>query len=407
MSFILAFLYFCTAHADSGMQQISFSLPVDVIGGQQISLDGRIDRPIGEGKWPVLIMSPGSGPSDVDFIMDRPNVSQEDCEKWQGEFIPPSKCRWRFYEMTAKNLAQQGIAVIRLGKRGVNLDANRNPLPPNMAIHGTSTLSKRVEDLEKLIAYLDNYPELDLSQLYLYGFSEGTVISTLMAKKYPAKIKGLVLVGAVLDYLENIFHFQTVGVQWSQLLAQADLDKNARITRDEFNVEKLRKPNYLNLGAPSFGERIRNYEMMGINIDFDYFDRNHDGFMDQSELESRLNEDIWLPSLAALKNNDREGFRKYDPDAGVNSFEQVKEWYSSGRMADFLLELNIPISIFIGSHDLNTPPSQLDWFIPLVKARNRQEYIYTELADDAHNGPNLTAAAARRISVLGWGRFGH
>ena len=75
-----------------------------------------------------------------------------------------------------------------------------------------------------------------------------------------------------------------------------------------------------------------------------------------------------------------------------------------GRTGDELLELNVPVSIFFGKRDLNTPPFQLDWFLPLVKERGKRDLFHTELADDAHNGPNLTAAAAKRIQELGWGR---
>lgn len=400
---LLAFCFSFFAHAE--LMQTSFNLPVDTLDGDPIVLDGRIDRPATPGPWPVVIMSLGSGPSDVDLIMNVPGVPPDVCRNHEGEVVAPQMmCRWRFWEMTAQTLAKQGIAVVRIGKRGVRLAKNGNPRPPNMKQHGTGTVSKRVADVEKLVAYLrETQPELNMDGYYLYGASEGSVISTVYATKHPSEVKGMVFIGAVLDGLEEIFHFQAVTIQWTQLLKQADANKDGTIEKKEFDLTALIQSSGF-MGEPIFSHRIKNYLSLGAKISFEYFDQDSDGTLEKDELLKRLDEDLWEPSLKAIKTGDRELFAKVDPDAGVNSFEQVKEWFEMEDTGKLLLTLDIPTSIFFGTRDINTPPAQLDWFLPLAKSLGKDRLFYTELAEDGHAGPNLTAAAAKRIEALGWGR---
>jgi pimeloyl-ACP methyl ester carboxylesterase len=381
-----------------------FDLSVDTFNGTDLVLDGRIDLPDNPNGAPVLFIQEGSGPADADFsflIPLSPHLSTERCKTF-GDVVR-DQCRVRFDKyVSQQKIVPRGMAVVRVGKRGVRMDQSDQPLPINLDQHKTSTLSNRLGDLEKLVAFISQkYPQLNTNAIFLWGVSEGTVISTMYATAHPADVAGMILIAAVLDDLRWIDHFQNVDVIWRQLLKVADLDHDGKISRAEFIPENLtKKPDPTNWIAPTFAEALDNLKFLNVDPTFGFFDLNKDGFIEESELREQLETYYWRPKVSAVDANDLAGFALL-PDNVDFSLVQYRQYFSYGRNGDFILQLKMPIAIFIGNGDLNCPAVQLEWLNPLVQQSGKTN-VTTHVENDYHYGHHLAMAAIAKMSALGW-----
>jgi pimeloyl-ACP methyl ester carboxylesterase len=383
-----------------------FDLTVDTFNSTDIVLDGRIDLPDNPNGAPVLFIQEGSGPADADFsflIALSTHLPSERCKTF-GDVVG-GQCRVRFDKyVSQRKIVPRGMAVVRIGKRGVRMDERDQPLPIDVDQHKTSTLSNRLGDLEKLVAFIrQKYPQLNTRAIFLWGVSEGSIVSTMYATAHPANVAGMILIGAVLDDLRWINHFQNVDAIWNQLLKVADLDHDGKISHAEFIPENLtKKPDPINWIAPTFAEALDNLKFLKVDPTFDFFDLNKNGFIEESEFREQLEMYYWRPKVSAVDANDLAAFALL-PDSVDFSLIQYRQYFSYGRNGDFILQLKMPIAIFIGNRDLNCPAVQFDWFNPLIQQFGKTN-ITTHIENDYHYGNQLATAAIAKMMALGWTR---
>jgi pimeloyl-ACP methyl ester carboxylesterase len=389
----------------------SFDLEVE----PGLSLQAKLDLPSGPapvGGWPLIVMLEGSGAIDVDFTSVVPPTKPEDCvgagpdgKRPDGSDVP---C-YKIDQLYATQVASLGMAVARLGKRGVTVDA-KNPfvVRKDMAVHGTGTLSKRTADAEVLLKRLARDRRLASERFYFWGISEGTLVSTLFASQHPERVGGLVLVGPVLETTRDVFRFQSVTLQFDQLLAVADADEDRRVSRKEYEGANLfANPRDYSWSDPVFRDVLQTYAHLGRPATFDTFDVDHDGSLDRLELDTVLDRDLWNPLLDAVARGDAATAAEYDSG---NSLAQLREQLALPSIAPKLFALDVPIRIVVGERDLNTPASQLDWFLPAAAAASRsniQAYVVPNEqssfgAQGHHYGPGHVARVIADIRELGW-----
>ena len=139
------------------------SIPIEATG-PLAPLKGTLVRPAGDG--PVVILIPGSGPTDRDGNS-------------------PLGVRASTYRLLAEGLAQRGIATLRIDKRGM-FDSRRAVADGNDV-----TLPEYATDLRAWIRVVR--ARTGVSCVWLLGHSEGGLVALLTAQD-TADVCGLILV---------------------------------------------------------------------------------------------------------------------------------------------------------------------------------------------------------------------
>lgn len=126
------------------------------------TLHGTIDLPAGPGPWPVVLIHPGSGPTDRDG-----NSRLSAALQYTNDSL----------KLLGRGLAAKGIAALRIDKRGVGAS--------KLAVLKERDL--RVEtygdDAAAWLALLRK--DLRFNRIGIIGHSEGTLIGLLAAKQQP------------------------------------------------------------------------------------------------------------------------------------------------------------------------------------------------------------------------------
>ncbi|WP_158563348.1 alpha/beta fold hydrolase [Chitinophaga silvatica] len=146
---------------------------VTIAGGK---LYGSLSLPTGIKKCPVVLILPGSGPTDKDG---------------DSKLLLPEYNH--AYQFLAKALAEKGIASLRFDKRGIG--ANKSFTDP-----AQSTLDNYDKDAITWLKYLKQNSRF--SDVYIMGHSEGGVIAIDAALAEP--VKKVVLLSTPAESLENL-----------------------------------------------------------------------------------------------------------------------------------------------------------------------------------------------------------
>lgn len=203
-----------------------------------IKLSGTLTRPIGEGKFPVVVLISGSGPQD------------RDCT------ILKHKSFW----VLADYLTRNGIAVLRFDDRGVGQSEGD---------FATATSADFATDVEAGVAFLREHDNIDINKIGLIGHSEGGLIAPLIASKnkkidFIVSLAGPADSGAklLLQQNEDLLRSQKVGEPLiesyleicSKLFKTVIKDKKSKKKAADFkkaiqsDLDKMEKVDKINLG---------------------------------------------------------------------------------------------------------------------------------------------------------------
>jgi pimeloyl-ACP methyl ester carboxylesterase len=154
---LLLVFTFCFKYAVFGQQLLNDSLLKETeirVDTGSFSLFGTLMVPDVKQKIPVVLIIPGSGPTDRNG--NNPFGLSTDT-----------------YKLLAKNLAQNGIASLRFDKRGVAKST------PALAAENLLTFGTYVSDAGKWYRLLKEDPRF--SRIIVLGHSEGALIGTMTA----------------------------------------------------------------------------------------------------------------------------------------------------------------------------------------------------------------------------------
>ncbi len=168
------------------------SAPLPRLVGEAIELNtdsgtlyGTIDLPAGNGPWPIVLIHPGSGPTDRD------GNSRLSTQTLSNDSL----------KLLGRGLASRGIAALRIDKRGV-------------AASGKAVLKERdlrvetyVDDAAAWIALLRRDPRF--GKFGIIGHSEGTLIGLMAAKK--EKVDAIVCLCGLARPLQDVLRVQLKG----------------------------------------------------------------------------------------------------------------------------------------------------------------------------------------------------
>lgn len=149
------------------------------VQGDAGKLAGTLCLPAKDGRFPMLLMVNGSGPLDRDSNM------------------PPY--RFDVFNTLARHLAERGIASFRYDKRGIG-DSEGN--------YKTTSHYELVADASACFKALCQHSNTDPAQVYVLGYSEGSIIVPQMVLQCTEPVAGLILLTPFIEQGEALLRRQ-------------------------------------------------------------------------------------------------------------------------------------------------------------------------------------------------------
>ncbi|MEZ6102108.1 MAG: alpha/beta fold hydrolase [Pirellulaceae bacterium] len=245
--------------------------------------------------------------------------------------------RFKFYDMIGDELVRRGLGCFTFNRRGVEIGEQ----PPNFDTVDREKFRKgvpsvEVNDIGTMIATLRKRPELSNARFVLLGFSEGTMVASLVAERKENDIAALMLVGYAHENLYDIIKWQFSGESsMRNLRPPFDANQDDDISREEFESSE---------DVPTaWREKV----LQGVS--FDSLDRNSDGVLTVEDYRILL-----APHYKMLL----EKIEANDADWVWDNFFRVSiEWLNEHFQLEpnkvRLLRLDMPIHVFHGKRDAN------------------------------------------------------
>lgn len=163
--------------------------------------------PTGDGPWPTVILFSGTGPADMDASYSA-GVGQ------------PTSAN---FKQIAEAFGEAGIAVLRFNKRGVLAYGEYDYEQLQQTI-----VNQRIIDAEAVITTTKAQPEVDASQLFLYGWSEGGIVATYAAHNHP-EVAGVLLQAPLNLSLGEALVYQYLNIGLPYLQEVIDQDEDGKL----------------------------------------------------------------------------------------------------------------------------------------------------------------------------------
>jgi dienelactone hydrolase len=150
---------------------------------------GLLSYPANAGPSPTVILIHGNAPGDLDYNLYGPD----------GALLS------HMFKDIADYFTPRGIAVLRYNQRyvrsGTDIDLEKYFQTPRQQF---------LADAEQVLAAAERNPHVDRSRIYIYGYSEGTVVAANLVARHP-EVAGLIMQG-------------TLGVSWPAAVRYQYLD---------------------------------------------------------------------------------------------------------------------------------------------------------------------------------------
>lgn len=128
------------------------------------------------GRLPTVILVHGGGPKDTEHTIADPAT---------GQVISTN------FKTIADSFSANGLAVLRFNKRYVTDAAT-----VDNSKFAQLTLADQLSDVEAVLQAAKANPRVDASRIFVYAWSEGTLIAAALAAKHP-ELVGVILQGAI------------------------------------------------------------------------------------------------------------------------------------------------------------------------------------------------------------------
>lgn len=283
-----------------------------------VTLTGKLDLPAGEEPVEKLVL-----------FINGSGANTYDNRRQSGDLT------FNYFDLFAQQLGARGVGFFRWSTRG----AAPGDTPPmftdlDLETFRTYLPATSVSDAGAWIAQLRQEPRLRDAELYLLGWSEGTIIAPLVARAWPEEVDGLLLAGYCNDRMDEIFDWQQTGGASMVFYRQYfDADGDGRVSPAEFAGDPYGVVESV-LGGASFAE-----------IDLD-----GDGFLTAADFAAMLAPGREAFLSAVERGDDAWLLANY----GVSL---TSGWFRAHRALrpnrEVLPELDLPIAIFHGTGDAN------------------------------------------------------
>lgn len=281
-------------------------------------LDALLSTPDDNHKKLVLFVN-GSGPYTYNTKRQKPDGSI-----------------FNYFDLFANEFTNRGIAFCRYSTRGVT-DGETSPYYTTIdeEAYASYLPHNSTGDLNSIITFLRENGYKD-KEIYLLGWSEGTIIAPLAISKYSIDVEGLLLAGYCNETLYNALIWQLSGnselVQYRSLF---DYDKKGYVSKKDFEEDR---------------NKVRS--TLFSNISFEQLDINCDNKLTEADFAPKTKKHL-DEVINAIKFNDDEWLAQ---NRGIKlTSAWFKEHFLLEPNKSTLLKLELPIHIFSGEYDALTP----------------------------------------------------
>jgi dienelactone hydrolase len=175
--------YAAPSAADAATQDLTFNFG-------DFQSPGILAYPAGGGRYPTVILLHGNLPGDADYNAISP---------LDGQTLLS-----HIFKDIAGYLVPRGFAVLRYNQHYVtsatNVDAQK---------YYTTPRQQFLKDAETVLAAAETNPHVDPRHIYIYGFSEGSVIGANLVAAHP-EVAGLIMQGMLGESWAETFRYQAV-----------------------------------------------------------------------------------------------------------------------------------------------------------------------------------------------------
>jgi uncharacterized protein len=244
---------------------------------------------------------------------------------------------FNYYDLYREKLPEMDVAFFSYEGRGIRMgDAPPRYEQIDWEIYNTSTLENKVRDILTAVDIVQKQKGIDPAKVFLMGASEGTLLAAEAAARAPDKVKGGLILYAILSTtLKDMLKYQGADGPFLVLSRLFDTDKDGRISRLEFETDAG-----------------KNRQRVLPNVMFETLDPDKDGFFTGEDYRT-----LRKPYLDAIEANNFEVI--YAQLKGTAAVSLPRNWledhFAHPSMWTFLSPLTIPVGFFHGSADNLTP----------------------------------------------------
>ncbi|MCH2023602.1 MAG: alpha/beta fold hydrolase [Saprospiraceae bacterium] len=313
--FIYIFLFFLVSHSLIAQEIINFRLQ----DGEMIKGKLSLPKPSDSISHIVLYIH-GTGPNT--YLNKRGNNNQN----------------FNYYDMFANEFNKAGIGFLSYNRRGVTM-SETPPMYDQVDSVKFLKYSPHAEakDVEAIIRQLKKYRNLQKTKIILLGWSEGTIIASMIAERKIIDIDALILCGYVNENLFDVIKWQLNGGSSMINVCQCfDTDDNKYVDRSEYESK----------------ETVATYcrEKLFGGADFSLLDKSPDSILDARDFKIQT-ESYYNMLMEKTKEGDNNWIWN-------NYFRITSQWLKQHFVLEAnktrMLRLEIPIYIFHGTNDANT-----------------------------------------------------
>lgn len=246
---------------------------------------------------------------------------------------------FNYFDFFAQEFNKQGIAFFTYNRRGVYTGSK----PPYYDSIDSEKYKKYLpsiesDDLARAINQLKKDKRFRKTKFILLGWSEGTIIATLIADQKKAQVDAIVLAGYCNDNMIDIIKWQLSGAPSFKIhCTYFDANDNEIITKSEYESEEERPSKY----------RVNAFK----NTPFETLDVDKDSVLTSNDFMI-----MFYPRLSQVVS----AYEKGDDDWIWNNYFRVRtQWIREHNELEpnkvRMLRLKMPIVILQGDLDANTP----------------------------------------------------
>jgi acetyl esterase/lipase len=239
---------------------------------------------------------------------------------------------FNYYHLYREKLAEMNVAFFSYEGRGIRMgDALPRYEQIDWDVYNTSTLENKVRDALTAVDVVRAQKGIDPEKIFLLGTSEGTLLAAEAASRAPDKVKGGLILYAVLSTTlkDALIYMSGDGefIVWRRVL---DTDRDTKISKAEFE-----EPN-------------RSRQLGVQNVAFDIVDPDKDGFLTIDDF--RTLRKPYLDAIAA--DNFETIYGRLKTTAAVSIPKGwLEDHFAHAPMWTFLSSLTLPVGFFHGSAD--------------------------------------------------------
>jgi len=283
-------------------------------------LEAKLSVPAGaSGAVPVVFLLHGAGPRNFDHALQYRDAAGQ-------------RQVTRYYDYFAGQLADRGVAVFRMSKRGCSADPATGRPIVDRAVFSTATPTVLLDDYRQALEALRRQGDVDASRIVLLGSSEGTRLAPRLALASPGGIVGMVLASYSADPMKETVIWQNSVGPWRNIQKLIPAAADDRLTRAEYDQAVAATP------------------VLAPQLPFALFDVDKDSTVTPSEVATALRPRLNAIVGAVHARNDELIWQAV---ANLTSAYLREEWEAPPTVEQ-LLRVTIPIGIFHGDLDGST-----------------------------------------------------